>query len=58
MWRNSLLTLLSLAMFRALLFVQYDRFDEGRSLAPHECPCQKQPWTKITLCNRRKTKSG
>ena len=37
---------------------QHTSPDETTSTAGQACPCQKPPCTKITLCNRLKTRSG
>jgi len=49
----------SRSRFLAILLVQYGRLLMGlRAPLAQLWPCQKQPWTKITLRSRGKTRSG
>ena len=49
---------LSLALFSAIFVFQYFLFELGNLPARHECPCQKQPLTNITVSYFGRTISG
>ncbi len=48
----------SLCRLVAIFVVQNSIFDFGIRPREHSCPCQKQPWTKITFLLRMNTRSG
>lgn len=55
---NSLFTLLSLSILLWILEFQNSTLDVGLAALLQLCPCQKHPWTKITILCFGKTTSG